>query len=276
MKNNNDTLSWGQKSKFPAMALGLSLAMAAPTLAYTEWDNGSGTDILWSTAANWSTNAVPGVEKAVIGELNYPSPSENVVTLNTASANLEVFEVYGGGTLNIVSGGILTVTDDGDAEFKIYTGANGTGDLGSRINLLGGTIVIEEGVFVQLGDLTGGLFGGNGSNVEGIGWTKVTENGFTTYTGIPAPSSTLEITSITKVGAKWELKLEGEAGTAYEFESSTTLVLPGTQVTGLTATLGVISGGSDEIVTTDGTTGKATVQMSLGAVPANFVRAVGP
>ena len=30
MKNNNSALSRGQKSKFPAMALGLSLAIAAP------------------------------------------------------------------------------------------------------------------------------------------------------------------------------------------------------------------------------------------------------
>lgn len=33
MKNNNSALSMGQKSKFPAMALGLSLAMAAPAFA---------------------------------------------------------------------------------------------------------------------------------------------------------------------------------------------------------------------------------------------------
>ena len=107
------------------------------------------------------------------------------MTLDTVSANLPTCEVYGGGTLNIEAGGVLNIADVSGADgFKIYTGTNGDGDLGTSVNLLGGTIVIEDGVSVQLGDLTGGLFGGNGSNVEGVGWTKVSAGGFTTYTGL--------------------------------------------------------------------------------------------
>jgi len=170
------------------VALGLCLAMTAPAMAYTEWDD-EGSDILWSTPENWTDDTIPGSEKAVIGELNYPSPSENICTLNSITADLEVFEAFGGATLNIVLGGLLNVIDAGDAEFGIYTGANGAGDLGTSVNLLGGTMVIQDGVDVNLGDLTCGLFGGNGSNVENVGWTAVSSGGYTTYTGIPEPTT---------------------------------------------------------------------------------------
>jgi hypothetical protein len=84
----------------------------------------------------------------------------------------------------------------------------------------------------------------------------------------------LIITSITSLGSgNFELTLKGEPSTSYEFRSSPTLdFTPGDLVAPLTVTLGT-GGGLD--VTTD-VSGDATVQMSLGAVPANFVRAVGP
>ena len=90
-----------------------------------------------------------------------------------------------------------------------------------------------------------------------------------------APAAPAVITSITSVDppGTWELKLEGKPDTAYEFRSSTTLdFTSGTLVTGLTATVGVISGGSSEIVTTD-VSGNATVRMALSGNPADFVRA---
>ena len=95
---------------------------------------------------------------------------------------------------------------------------------------------------------------------------------------VPAPSSDPEITSITSLGGGvFELKLEGEPSTSYEFYSSATLDFTsgtsGTLVAPLTVTLGT---GGPLDVTTDGS-GDATVEASLGdlaTVPANFVRAV--
>ena len=96
--------------------------------------------------------------------------------------------------------------------------------------------------------------------------------------GVPEPSTTFAITSITLVDGNWQLTLEGgEPNTAYEFYSSTTLDFPGTQVTGLTAgdpAVGTITDGFTKLTTND--SGNGTVQMSLGVAPANFVRAVGP
>jgi hypothetical protein len=188
MKNNNSTLSMGQKCKFPAIALGLSLAMAVPAMATVIWDNGGG-DGLWITGANWDSGAEPIADKTVIGDINYGNGALNTVTLGSVTNDLDAFEIFGGGILNIVAGGELRVTNDNEAEFGIYTGANNVGDIGSRINLLGGTIVIEDGVSVFLGAPTNGIFGGNGLNGENVGYTTVNAGGFTTYTGIPEPSS---------------------------------------------------------------------------------------
>ena len=60
MKMNNGSLSWGQKIKSPAMALGLSLAIAAPAFGATDQWSGAGTDILWSNPANWDTTSDGG------------------------------------------------------------------------------------------------------------------------------------------------------------------------------------------------------------------------
>jgi hypothetical protein len=86
-----------------------------------------------------------------------------------------------------------------------------------------------------------------------------------------------QITSITSVGSGvWELTLKGEANTAFEFRSSTTLDFnPGTQVVSLmpgVPAVGTISGTNSEILTTDGS-GDATVRMTLTGNPADFVRA---
>jgi hypothetical protein len=111
-----------------------------------------------------------------------------------------------------------------------------------------------------------------------------------TLTIISGPSSDPEITSITSLGGgNWELTLKGEPSTAYQFFSSPTLDFtpPGTLVTPLTqgdlgepgdpGDPGDITDDGDTVTTNP--TGDATVQMflgDLGAVPANFVRAVEP
>jgi hypothetical protein len=99
-------------------------------------------------------------------------------------------------------------------------------------------------------------------------------------TGGTTPAADPEITSITSLGSgNWELKLKGEPTTAYEFYSSTDLDFDtGTQVTGLTAGVPAVGTITGTTLTTDDD-GDGTVRMflgDLGAVPANFVRAVGP
>lgn len=97
---------------------------------------------------------------------------------------------------------------------------------------------------------------------------------------IGAPKDTsVQITSFTSVGVEtWQLTLEGDPNTDYEFRSSTTLDFkPGTLVKPLMAGVpagGTIGGDNNSLLTTD-SSGFGTVRMMLTG-PANFVRAQVP
>ena len=188
MKNTNGTLSRAKKSKFPAIALGLSLAIAAPAMgAQVIWQAGGAG--LWSVDANWRLDdpATDGIApdgiKTVVGEDNYGVVGANDVTLNTVALTLPVFEIYGAGTLNIVTGGVLTI-EGGDEEFFIYTsGGPGDGNVGTTVNLLGGELIFVDGTDF---DFAGGLFTPGGSLVT----DTTTMAGYTIYSNtIPEPSS---------------------------------------------------------------------------------------
>lgn len=94
------------------------------------------------------------------------------------------------------------------------------------------------------------------------------------------PSAPFLITSISSVGGgTWELTLEGEADTAYEFRSSPTLdFTPGALVGNLTpgaVPVGAIGGPNNSLLTTDAN-GDGTVRMALSGNPKDFVRAQIP
>ncbi len=96
---------------------------------------------------------------------------------------------------------------------------------------------------------------------------------------IPEPP-TVAITSIVyQGGGTWELTLEGEASTGYEFRSSPTLdFTPGALVENLAAgadPVGTIGGTNHSVLTTD-VNGDGTVRMMLTGNPADFVRAQIP
>jgi hypothetical protein len=127
---------------------------------------------------------------------------------------------------------------------------------------------------IAMGGLTARVIGieilNSVSDANNVGIGKLQFDG----TLVSELSADPEITSITSLGGgNWELKLKGENNTSYQFFSSPTLDFDtGDLVTGLTATVGDISGDSDEFVTTNGD-GDATVQMALTGSPADFVRA---
>ena len=98
--------------------------------------------------------------------------------------------------------------------------------------------------------------------------------------GSNSGQTVFRISSFSAVGGGiWEVTLEGEPGTTYEFRSSAVLDFnPGTLVENLTqgdpGDPGTIGGVNDANVTTDGS-GNATIRMTL-AGSANFVRAQTP
>ncbi|BCX46845.1 hypothetical protein HAHE_07530 [Haloferula helveola] len=98
------------------------------------------------------------------------------------------------------------------------------------------------------------------------------------FEAVEAPQVGPMITSFTSVGPNlWELELSGDADTAYEFRSSTTLDFdPGTLVENLTqgdpGDAGSIGGANDSVLTTD-SNGDGKARLTLSGGPADFVRA---
>jgi hypothetical protein len=205
IRKNNGSLSRGQKSNFPAMALGLSLAMAAPTLAST-WD-GEGGDGLWNTALNWDGNWVPASSDNVYIETGYtveiqtnaPDIGQPLVLdfggHLTINANLA--HVASLNNMDVILGGIMT-QGGGDVYFCDDMKPSAT----AVHNMNGGTFLLRD-YYNTLGLLaiTGGSFtvgastGADGSYLQINGGTlKITGDAATiTTTSLQAATGTLEI-----------------------------------------------------------------------------------
>lgn len=144
----------GQKSKFPAMALGLGLAMTAPTWGASVW-SGS-VDGLWNTAGNWSGEGLPAGTSTDI--LN-----GDTVTLSGTAGNTGSMDIEGGSTLTITT--TLFMSDD--------------------LRLSNGTVNMNAG-FIEQGQkfkLTGGTFFMNGGLVEVDNKLEITSGGVLALSG---------------------------------------------------------------------------------------------
>jgi hypothetical protein len=94
------------------------MAMVYSVSAQTvTWVGGTSND--WHTAANWSTNNVPGSSATV----NIPSVSTYpVITQNVTVDRINLSQNYNGGELTILSGATLTVSDrfDVNDQARLY------------------------------------------------------------------------------------------------------------------------------------------------------------
>ena len=110
---SNGTPSIGQKSKFPAIALGLGLAMTAPAWGQT-WD-GDAADGLWNTPTNWDGNLVPTGGDVTINNgdsvtLSGAAGDANFLRVNSGSKLSILTDLDGSNDILIDSGGEVTLT----------------------------------------------------------------------------------------------------------------------------------------------------------------------
>ena len=178
LKLKNSSLSRGQKSKFPAMALGLSLAMAAPTFGAIVW-TGSASDGLWNTPSNWTGST--GGRDILNGD---------TVTLSGAAGISSSLEVKNGSTLNIstdldssddleVGSGSTVNMNAGfyeQGEKLKLSGAffmnGGTATVDNKLEIANGGILALSGGRLEANDGDGIEFDGDGGTVRVDGvWT---------------------------------------------------------------------------------------------------------
>ena len=109
--------------------------------------------------------------------------------MDTATPELDGFEIYGGGILNIVAGGVLTVAEGGDRGIYIQPAPHG--DFGTIINLQpGGQFIVQDPQ--DMFNVPAGLATPGGSLVT----DTTTMPGYTIYTSdapppVTAPTGTL-------------------------------------------------------------------------------------
>ena len=220
MKNNNRTLSRGQKSKFPAMALGLSLAIAAPAMA--GWDvintdviiaNGetstqSGSGMEW---INGSIDVQAGGTLIAPGEVEKYEDGFALTVNGTAFIGQLKAQAEGAGSYPITVGGSLEV-DEGEmgkygavvmtigtngtfksnGEFIIKTldkDNNGKGGHGTYVDILGsGRMLLASG----LGDYGAEIRGNGVADAYTVTVGTGADTGYSVYTAtaaIPEPTS---------------------------------------------------------------------------------------
>jgi hypothetical protein len=171
-----------KNNKMLAIMLVVCVAIAAPTLA-THIEYTGATGGLWSNSNNWTfyTSGQP--------EVNPYTPDADgekvevveglVCTLDSITLALKNMEVYGGGVLNIVAGGVLIV----DGELGIYGDAVAQPlDAGTAINLLGGTLKVHTNDGFLNGESW--LLDANGNDMDHADTLIVigTDGDYTTYT----------------------------------------------------------------------------------------------
>jgi hypothetical protein len=200
-----------KNNKMLAIMLVVCVAIAAPALAtHIEYTGASGG--FWSNDNNWTfygndendvsivvtpyTPDADGEKVEVVGGL--------VCNLDSITNDLDNMELYAGGVLNILEGGVLTV----DGELGIYGSIDtGHSDYGTAIYLLGGTIRSKANN-VYGAEYIFGLDGKNsadgGVNIEaGTG----DDAGYTLYTAVPLPCGYTEEDALLKGDTNYDCEV---------------------------------------------------------------------
>jgi hypothetical protein len=114
----------------------VGLAGNAPA-ADISWD-GSGTDSLWSTAANWAGDAVPTASDDAIIEMDPGATIDDSVKAD--AANVRIADTAGSTGRVVMTGGTLTVHQTGSGGPGLWISNTGTG----YFDMSGGTVSAEH------------------------------------------------------------------------------------------------------------------------------------
>ena len=141
----------------------LCLAMAALplNLLAADWDGTIGN---WSEAANWNPDGVPDAVDANIF-------NGGTVTLDATVANVNLLQLGGTSTLNVVSGAVITTNGD----FRTGQGAGNS----AITNISGTATIVSNGEF-QIGNALGtGVVNMTGGSVTVNSWVAIGRDGGT-------------------------------------------------------------------------------------------------
>lgn len=256
-------------------AAGLALFFAAPAEAATRtWDGGGGADTKWSTAANWSSNSIPG--SSDIARFNNTSVNNCSIDVDINVAGIDVQSTYTG-TITQGANNSITV---GSSDFKVaagtFTGSSNSIDCNDAFTLSGGVFTSTTGTLFIDGNFTlsGGTFTHNSGTVKLDGGAAtldigsatlnhlIIEKGSTnlTVTGTAAVAGNLTITTANNINTG-TIAVAGNVTTSdTSVTGSGTIKLNGTGA----QTLGA-GGGSGEVpkVTIDKSAGTLTLQDTI-------------
>lgn len=142
----------------------LAIATASQAATYY-WDGGGTTDTGWNTAANWSSNTVPGSSDYAYCTTAW---SSNYYTITLAGGTASASRFQLGGLTSTSSNGIYTISNAGSANFQMTSGSltlsstsytlflMSTSGKTVNFSLSGGDISCGSGTFYTVGNSSTG------------------------------------------------------------------------------------------------------------------------
>ncbi|MDO8730736.1 MAG: LamG-like jellyroll fold domain-containing protein [Candidatus Omnitrophota bacterium] len=149
------------------VVIALFLLAPVPCWAATRtWDGGGGSDTNWNTAANWSSNSIPG--SSDIAAFDSTSTNNCTINVSISVAGIVIQSGYTG-TITQASGNTITVgTSDFTQTAGTFTGGNSSIDCNDVFTLTAGTFTSTSGTLFIADNfrISGGTFNHNSATVK--------------------------------------------------------------------------------------------------------------
>lgn len=169
-------------------------SFSAAEAATRTWDGGGGADTNWNTAANWSSNSIPGSSDTA----RFDNTSSNNCTINIdiSVQGIDIRSTYTG-TITQAAGQTITV---GSSDFSqaagTFVGAASEINCNDAFSLSGGTFTATSGTFFIAGNFTvsGGTFTHNSGTITFDGGSATANIGYTAVQNVVITKGTNNLT----------------------------------------------------------------------------------